>query len=279
MSADVLDEWSDAPFDHEPVAGRTGPFPHRSFLETWWDHIGRLDRLAIVAAGDGTLPLRLRDETVLFVGDWDLTDYHTPLGDPAACVAVAAAVFSGHRFSFDSLPEEAAAARGRSRGDHRLGGLRKKDRHEVRRKRRNFIDALGEPQLERRSDNAALAHFFELHRAASGEKGSFMRPEREAFFADLVRRTGATVELLDAGDDVLAAAFGWADDDGYDLYNSAYSRAAAAHSPGIVLLATMIEALIADGFERLDLLKGDEPYKYRMGAAPRQLYRIEGSFA
>jgi len=77
----------------------------------------------------------------------------------------------------------------------------------------------------------------------------------------------------------VAAAFGFARDDGYYLYNSAYARDAAESSPGIVLLATLIDALTAEGVPRLDLLKGDEPYKLRLGGNRRRLYRIEGTFS
>ena len=62
------------------------------------------------------------------------------------------------------------------------------------------------------------------------------------------------------------------------IYEATNQKLLAA-SPGIVLLAVVIERLIADGVSRLDLLKGDEPYKFRLGATPRQLYRIEGTFA
>lgn len=106
-----------------------------------------------------------------------------------------------------------------------------------------------------------------------------MRPEREAFFADLVAGAGASVEVLSVAGDAVAAAFGFAGDDGYYLYNSAYASEAAESSPGIVLLATLIDTLIADGVPRLDLLKGDEPYKSRFGGNPRPLYRIEGAFS
>jgi CelD/BcsL family acetyltransferase involved in cellulose biosynthesis len=123
-----------------------------------------------------------------------------------------------------------------------------------------------------------VALFADLHRTAEGAKGSFMGPAHEEFFADLVRRAGATVELLVAGDGVIAAGFGFAEADGYYLYNSAYDRSAADASPGIVLLTAIIQQLADDGVERLDLLKGDEAYKFRLGGIPRPLYRVEGTF-
>lgn len=300
-SAEVLTRWSDAPFAPAPVADHIGPFPQRAFLETWWQHVAGADRLALVSSEHGTMTLRESSGRILFCGDPDLTDYHSPLGDATACVAAAAQAFGGSEYSFDSLPEEAGAAlhRALDDGGHAhamtrdavtmvidvpegadawLGGLRKKDRHEIRRKQRNFTAALGEPRLERRSDVDAVGIFAELHRSSPGVKGGFMRPDRQAFFADLAAHAGASVEILSVDSEVAAVAFGFAGEDCYYLYNSAYAQAAAESSPGIVLLATLIDRLSADGVPRLDLLKGDEPYKFRLGATPRQLYRIEGAF-
>ncbi len=299
---EILAEWSDEPFAHAPIAGRTGPFPHRSFLETWWQHMAEEDRLALITADDGTLPLRESGGRVLFCGDPDLTDYHSPLGEASTCIRAAAEAFPGREYSLDSLPPEAAtnlhAALDDGAHPHAvardgvtmvidlpdsddgwLGKLRKKNRHEIRRKRRNFAATLGEPTLERRSDGDAVAAFAALHRSSAGVKGGFMSLEREAFFADLVASAGATVEVLSVATGVVAAAFGFARDDGYYLYNSAYAPEAAESSPGIVLLATLIDTLIAEGVPRLDLLKGDEPYKLRLGGNPRPLYRIVGAFS
>lgn len=293
--------FTDAGFGRRPVAENTGPFPLRPFLETWWDHLGAGDELAIVSTEQGTLPLRVHEGRVQFCGDADLTDYHSPLGNTASGLAAAAAAHSGHPYSFDSLPGEAASeiADALEAGGHAhataddgvtmivdlsggvdgwLGDLRKKDRHELRRKRRNFSDALGEPRLERHDSDEAVALFVDLHRTAEGAKGDFMVQAHEAFFADLVRRAGATVDLLVAGDGVVAAGFGFAEADGYYLYNSAYDRGVADASPGIVLLTALVEHLAAEGIDRLDLLKGDEAYKFRLGGKPRPLYRIEGTF-
>lgn len=297
-----MSTWLDAPFSAAPVATATGPFPHRPFLETWWQHEAGDDELALISNGEALLPLRVSAGRVLFCGDADLTDYHTPLGDPQPLIEVATDRFSGGRFSFDSLPEEAAAslraaldADGQSHrstqeavtavlslpGDAEswLAGLGKKERHEVRRKRRRFEELLGEARLERRFDAGAVASFAEMHRSSAGAKGGFMTEQREAFFADLVEHAGATVDLLVTEPGPVAAAFGFQQTDGYYLYNSAYAPEAASASPGTVLLAALIERLVAEGVPRLDLLKGDEPYKFRLGAIPRPLYRIEGTFS
>ena len=45
-------------------------------------------------------------------------------------------------------------------------------------------------------------------------------------------------------------------------------------SPGVVLLGRLIELTIERGQSLFDFLKGDEHYKYRLGAEARPLYEI-----
>ena len=73
----------------------------------------------------------------------------------------------------------------------------------------------------------------------------------------------------------MAALFGFSDGTTYYLYNRAYDSELADVTPGIVLLTHTIEYLVNEGCTRFDFLKGDEEYKTRLGACPRQLYRIE----
>ena len=56
-----------------------------------------------------------------------------------------------------------------------------------------------------------------------------------------------------------------------------YDVAAASASPGVVLVASMIESQIEREAKVFDFLKGDERYKFRMGAESRPLYVIEGT--
>jgi len=112
--------------------------------------------------------------------------------------------------------------------------------------------------------------------AAEGAKGEFIDGPMEAFFSALATRAGFCVDLLVAGDRPRAALFGHEDDDGYYLYNSAYDPMAAAASPGMVLLIELIAAQIARGAAVLDFMKGDEEYKFRLGAEPRHLIAFAG---
>jgi CelD/BcsL family acetyltransferase involved in cellulose biosynthesis len=98
-----------------------------------------------------------------------------------------------------------------------------------------------------------------------------------AWFTDLAGQDGWRIDLLSGEEGIpLAATFGWADHHAYYLYNSAYDRRAGG-SPGMVLLSMLIERTIEAGVGVFDFLKGDEPYKQRLGATGRPLYAFEGT--
>jgi len=290
-------DWSAAGFDLPPAAPLTGPFAGRAFLETWWRHRGTGEALLVESDG-ALLPLWRHGDTVGFLGEADLTDYHAPRGGEVRelTAAFAAGLQAGDRVVFDSLPDEAAGsietglrdaglAPQRSqheiaavldlpeRHDDYLGALSKKQRHEVRRKRRRFETALGDPQLVQ--DRGGFARFVAMHRAAPGEKGQFMTPEMEAFFSDLLDVPGSSLDLLVAGDEIAAAALGFHEAGAYYLYNSSFAPEAAPASPGVVLIDLLIERAIAAGRRRFDFLKGDETYKFRLGATRRPLWKLE----
>lgn len=293
----IHSDWSSAGFDLAPVAPRVSVFPSRGFLGAWWECFGS-GELRIVEVDDGLVTLWHRpDGVVALVGDPDLTDYHSPLGVGAADGLAAYLGQLGERvtFHFDSLPAEAAEALKASLPSALLedqedayhlnlppsqeefwAGLSKKERHELRRKRRRFTELLGHPRfLSGTADAVGL--FVEMHRLAPGAKGKFMTKEREAFFRDLSQLPEARVDLVAGGDgEPVAATFGFEDLDGYYLYNSAYDPARATASPGIVALTLLIEDAIAEGRNVFDFLKGEEAYKLRIGAVARPLFSVKG---
>ncbi|MFV9671703.1 MAG: GNAT family N-acetyltransferase [Acidimicrobiia bacterium] len=301
--ADLIDTWDDVPKALEPVAPMTGPFPTEPFLEAWRRHRIASDVEAPIAvSAAAAVPLWIDQGVVRLSGEADLTDYHSPLGDSLdECMAMVARQYSGLGFSFDSLPIEAARplasalaaadvpSASRPHGaalvidlptDHKawLGSLPKKRRHELRRKRRRFAESLGEPLLERRTDLEAFDAFITMHRSSQHDKGQFMTEAMERFFWTLITDAGAAVDLLSVAGTPVATAFDFIDADALYLYNSSYAEDASDASPGIALLALMIERSIDDGLRRFDFLKGDEQYKYRLGAIDRPLTVLHGRF-
>lgn len=298
----IHSDWSTSAFDLPPVAADIGPFAGRPFLNLLWRH-DPAGELRLAETTGALLPLVLGPAGLTFVGPADLVDYRSPLGADGAAAAseIMEAVPAGTPFVFDSLPREAAvplaegaALAGRTATIDRhavtavlnlpttmedyLGSLDRKERHELRRKRRRFEAQLGSPALAtRQAPGGGFARFMAMHRESAGEKGGFLTAQMEEFFAELLTAGGWRLDLLnDDRGRAVAAAIGWADERGYYLYNAAYDAGLAAASPGIVLLAALIEDSIRARRRIFDFLKGDEGYKFRLGARPRPLFVIRG---
>jgi CelD/BcsL family acetyltransferase involved in cellulose biosynthesis len=98
----------------------------------------------------------------------------------------------------------------------------------------------------------------------------FFRRLGEAF---LPRHVFHLVFLEVAGDRP-AGAVGFAYRNTFSLYNSAFDRGFGSLSPGMVLVADLIERAIGVGRDTFDLLKGDLEYKYRFGAVPTPIAKL-----
>ncbi|CAN5900496.1 hypothetical protein BH23ACT5_BH23ACT5_12000 [soil metagenome] len=289
--------WDHPGFDLAPVATAIGPFASPEFLGVVDEHEDGEPLMA--ATPTAFIALRWIGSEIRCSGDGELTDYHTPRGEEVG--KVLAAVAEDHhpsRFMLDSLPEEAAkplAAGLEQAGwavesrveevaavldlpaifDDYLGSIGKKERHEVRRKRRRYEGALGDLRHEtHRGAGWALDEFIRLHRLAGGAKGEFMTEDHKSLFTSLAGLDGWRFDLLRTDAGASAIVFGWSDDTGYYLYNSAYDPSLSPTSPGVVLLGKMIECAIEEGIEVFDFLKGDETYKFRLGARRRPLVTI-----
>ena len=162
-----------------------------------------------------------------------------------------------------------------------LDSLEKKDRHEVRRKMRRFDrEAPGARLVTATAETLEqdLRDFVDMHRGSEGLKGHFMVPERETFFRR-VGRSFASLELLsldflEAGGLRVASTFSFQFDGTFYLYNSAYDPSLRAISPGLILVVKLIERSIAQGCRRFDFLRGEERYKYELGATALPLHAV-----
>jgi CelD/BcsL family acetyltransferase involved in cellulose biosynthesis len=159
--------------------------------------------------------------------------------------------------------------------------LGKKERHELRRKVRR-LETAGRAAFRFASDAeraSVLDRFFALHRLSRGEKAGFMTVEVERFFRDVgdalapIDRLRLGVLSFDEAD--AAVLFGFAIGRVIALYNAAYDPGLASLSVGIISHAWAIREAIARGYTTYDLLRGDEPYKYDLGARDRWLARLD----
>jgi CelD/BcsL family acetyltransferase involved in cellulose biosynthesis len=162
-----------------------------------------------------------------------------------------------------------------------LGRLSKHDRHELRRKLRNF-EARGKVAFEVETEPAAVAAkmdvLFEMMRASHDRKAGFLTPQMEAFFRDV----GATFAglgiarlcTLTLDGDPAAMLLAFENETDVFLYNSGYAPALAAFAPGLVSKALALRDAIERGKTTFDFLRGEEEYKFRLGGQARQLVRM-----
>lgn len=163
-----------------------------------------------------------------------------------------------------------------------LRALPKKERHEVRRKARNFErdapSAILRIVTARDEALAALPDFFRLHRLSAPDKERFLTAEIEQFFREM---TGAMADagwlrlyLLDVDGAPVAAMYTFVADGRLLVYNSGFDPAYARISVGMVLTGRVIEDAANSGLTLCDFLRGNEAYKYRFGASDTPIWRV-----
>ena len=289
------------------------PLWHR----TWWQEMAGQAELRLTTVRDnGTLvgiaPLMYQDDTVMFLGDTDLWDYHDFVVAPDRDADFYPALFGSleqqpwRQLQFSSLPQDSSVLAylpdlARSHGykpevtqedvspgvvlpatwDEYLTDLSKKDRHELRRKLRKlerqatyqWYGVDGDSSLE-----TALADFFALMRDSRQDKAIFLTPERELFFRHMAKemaRTGVLkLYFMEIGGERVAGALCFDYGQTRFLYNSGYNPEYGTLSVGLLLKALCLRQAIEEGKRYFDFLRGDEPYKYDLGAKDVNLYRL-----
>jgi CelD/BcsL family acetyltransferase involved in cellulose biosynthesis len=262
----------------------------------------------------GFAPLMRRDGRLTFVGDPSICDYMDVLVDPDNVDVAFADLWQQlcgeewselelwglmassptrdklRALSLESgyeIEEEQEAVAPRlslpATWEDYLGSLNKKDRHELRRKIRRCFESGAAVDFEVLTEQAdvvaAMDDFLELHTRSRQDKTDFMTPEMETFFRrmastmsaeGLIRlfmlrvnsRPAAAVLCFDAGSHLY-------------LYNSGYDPEFSNLSVGLVSKALALRWAIEHGMSGIDFLRGDEPYKYDMGARDQEIYRLQ----
>ena len=162
-----------------------------------------------------------------------------------------------------------------------LQGLSGKDRHELRRKIKR-MKASGELELERASTAEEAKEFTEVflrfHALSHTEKAKFMGPAMQAFFRVASERIfdlgWLRMSKLNLQGKPVAALFSFDYDGAVLVYNSGYDPAVSHLSPGISIFGLSILEAIRDKKRAFHFLRGDEAYKYRLGAKDQPLFRV-----
>ena len=157
--------------------------------------------------------------------------------------------------------------------DEHLERIDKKDRHEIRRKVRRG-EGSGVTISAKAHAVDDLAEFIKLHRARWGHHGLFTEDEKgardETFIRELFSRapenliTIAVARNLEFG--AFAAGLFLRDATGIRYWNAGGELAARALSPGILLFAHGLQMAITERKQTFDFLRGNESYKYEVGA-------------
>ena len=173
-----------------------------------------------------------------------------------------------------------------------LSTLGKKERHEIRRKVRR-AEAAGDVRLVESTDPLAdLDTFIDLHQARWGADGLFPPTpggdQSRVFIRRLFELFGERSKAADATPRDPSVHLAFLEVDGRRIaaaiffetagallyYNAGVDPEARELSPGVVLLERLVRRAIDDGKCRVDMLRGDEPYKYEWGAVDEPIQRI-----
>ena len=157
--------------------------------------------------------------------------------------------------------------------EHYLERLPSKHRHEMQRKIRRFQRELPEARVacaDRPAEvETRFGDFLDLHRRSHVGKARFMDARMEGFFRRVIAALAtdgmARLWFLDTPSGPIASFICVEWDGTVGLYNSGFHPASAALSPGLVLLAHLIEDAILRGKRTFDFLRGEERYKYEFG--------------
>ena len=286
--------------------------------KTWWDNFGEgNDPLILSVSAEsgllGVAPLMTDGNgTLTFLGDKDLSDYFDfvvrrdsedrfyptvverlsalewtsldlpslPSGSPTLQYIPDLAAKKGWDVSIEE-EETTPKAELPATWDEFLLGLRKKDRHELRRKIR---------RLDRESENrqyaaangdsldGSMREFFTLLKASREDKNEFLTPDRERFFLDmaheLASRDQFRLYFLEVDGEKVAACICFDYGGDFLLYNSGYEPGYSRLSVGLINKALSIQTAIEENRKVFNFLKGNERYKYNLGGRDEAVFHM-----
>ena len=151
--------------------------------------------------------------------------------------------------------------------------LRKKDRHELRRKIRRLEENHSFNQfrcdITQESLENDMNDFFELMSLSSEDKGEFLTETNKSFFIELARTFSSKdlfkLYFLEIDDQKVAACICFYFGDQVLLYNSGYNPEFSSLSVGLINKALTIKESIENDMKIYNFLRGTERYKYHLG--------------
>ncbi len=303
-----------------PESAHNTAFLTPTWQRLWWNKFGDGYELLLFSFQtnstlDAVAPLKKKDGQISFVGSPDVCDYmdfivrkgheegvYSSLIDHLKKLdweTLSLSSVAGHSPTYKYLPdllrEEGLNVEVRaedvcpaselpSTWDEYLSGLRKKDRHELRRKIRrlySLADARYYVVQDPETFSSDLEDFLSLAVKSRVDKAQFMTPEIREFFHTALSQMAIEgyVKLafleLDGKRVSSAVCFDYANS--FLLYNSGYDVEYSSLSVGLLLKAFCLKDAIESKKICFDFLKGAESYKYRLGAEDMPVYSIYAS--
>ena len=234
---------------------------------------GLSDRLGIVAENDRVDVIEAVLNGMTYDSSWDVGELRDVRQDSptARCVL--------ERFpQAEVAKEDSPCITVRSSFKDYLSTLSQNARHNmVRTCRKNMtqLDARFVRIADPGSLPGALEEFFRLNRMRWSDKGedSVLTPQMRDFLRDAIGRLAtqriSVIHALMVGEKAFSMCLGFEYHDRYLYYLSGFDPSYSIYGPGRCLLSMIIEESHERRLEEVDLLRGDEEYKYHLGAENR----------
>jgi len=311
---DAVDDWEMLQF----TKNNDSVFFTLLWQQCWWKLLGEGDlhlcRVTLDGAIVGIAPLMYQDRTWKFLGGTDLFDYHEclvregheeaffetilnyfqcqpwqeiellSLRDDAATLRILPTIAERAGYRVIITQEDVSPGMFLPQDwDSYLSTLKKKNRHELRRKMRRLDSTDAEIAFRTLSGiseiEESLPEFFRMMRISREDKTEFLTPEREQFFKVLAKNIAPleTMKLmfLDVDSKPAAAVVCFDYKDIRFLYNSGYDPEFSDLSVSLMLKAWCVRNAIDNGFGYFDFLRGSERYKYDLGGIDHQIIQIK----
>ena len=158
-----------------------------------------------------------------------------------------------------------------------LTQLSREERHELRRKLRR-LEAHGYTVAKAEINTENINEFIRLHKASTVEKDRFMTFQMEGFFQKIAKNLSdskrISLSFMHFGQENVSATFSFIWKNEFWLYNSGFDRKYDYLAVGFLLKALTVSMAIENGLERYSFLRGNERYKYDLGAKDEKLYKM-----
>jgi CelD/BcsL family acetyltransferase involved in cellulose biosynthesis len=212
---------------------------------------------------------------------WESIDlYNLPAWSPSVEIITEAAQKMGWTISSEIYQPCPMIALSRSWEDY-LAGIKKKHRHELRRKLRR-AESYSEPVrfhiVTKADDIEEVIEAYLKLLSFDTRKQDFLTSAMRSNIGSLIKIAQDNEYLLlvflYVGDAPAAAYLHFDYGNRIWVYNSGINPKYYDLSPGWVLLGKTIQWGIENGREALDFMRGDEVYKYRLGGVDRHVLRL-----